>query len=233
MNSPANHREDGSGAAGRTADDEAEWSAERAAMVEVVRRYGVKDRRVLAALGRVRRHCFIPADQRRHDVAYADQPCSIGHGQTISQPYIVAYMTERLRLRASDTALEVGTGSGFQAAMLAEMGATVFTLERVPELAEHARTVFAAEGYAGRVTVRLGDGYAGWPEHAPYDAIIVACAAETIPTALVEQLGEGGRMILPVGPVWGAQRLVFLSKKDGRVEQTDDLSVRFVPMIGA
>ena len=114
----------------------------------------------------------------------------------------------------------------------AALGATVFTLERVPELAEHARTVLAAEGYGGRVTVRIGDGYAGWPEHAPYDAIMVACAAETVPAVLVEQLGEGGRMILPVGPVWGAQRLVYLSKKDGRVEQTDDLPVRFVPMIG-
>ncbi len=214
------------------ADDEVGWAAARMAMVDVVRRYGIKNPRVLAALGKVRRHRFIPVDQRRHDVAYADHPWSIGHGQTISQPYIVAYMTERLDVQAGDTVLEVGTGSGFQSAVLAELGATVFTIERLPELAEHARTVLAAEGYAGRVSVRVGDGSAGWPEQAPFDAIIVTCAAETVPLRLVEQLGEGGRMILPVGPEAGAQRLVIIRKHRGRVEQVDDLPVRFVPLIG-
>ena len=214
------------------ADDEAAWDAERAAMVAVVRRHGVSDPRVLDAMGKVRRHCFIPDGLRRHDEAYADNPCSIGHAQTISQPYIVAYMTERLDVQADETVLEVGTGSGFQAAVLAELGATVFTIERLPELAEHARAVLAAEGYAGRVTVRLGDGYAGWPEQGPFDAIVATCAAESVPARLVAQLGEEGRMILPVGPVWGSQRLVFLRKRNGRVEQTDDLPVRFVPMVG-
>jgi protein-L-isoaspartate(D-aspartate) O-methyltransferase len=213
------------------AAEEREWAAERAAMVDVVRRHGVRDPRILMALARVPRHHFIPPSQRQHETAYADHPWSIGHGQTISQPYIVAYMTERLHVQVGERVLEIGTGSGYQAAVLAELGATVFTVERVPELAEHARAVLAAEGYADRVRVRVGDGYQGWPEESPYDAILTACAPESVPPVLIGQLGPEGRMMLPVGSVDGLQRLVMVRRHAGHIEQTDDLGVRFVPMV--
>ncbi len=212
-------------------DEDRAWAAERDSMVETVRRHGVRDPRVLAALARIPRHRFIPAGQRRHEAAYADHPWAIGYDQTISQPYIVAYMTERLAVRPGDRVLEIGTGSGYQAAVLAELGARVYTLERVPALAEHARTVLAAEGYADRVQVRVGDGYHGWPEESPYDVILATCAPETVPAALIEQLGGEGRLMLPVGSVCGFQRLVLIRKHAGRMEQADDLPVRFVPMV--
>ena len=211
--------------------DEQAWAAERKAMVKLIRSHGVRDPRLLAALGRIPRHRFIPAEQRQYETAYADHPWSIGHGQTISQPFIVAYMTEQVNVRSGDRVLEIGTGSGYQAAVLAELGAHVLTVERVPALAEHARAVFAAEGYADRIRVCVGDGYRGWPEESPYDVILATCAPETVPPALIEQLGAEGRMMLPVGPVDGFQRLVLIRKHAGRVEQTDDLDVRFVPMV--
>lgn len=186
----------------------------------------VDDPRVLQAMREVPRDRFMPI-QVRH-LAWEDGPVPIGHGQTISQPYIVAYMTERMNLKAGEKVLEIGTGSGYQAAVLAEMGAKVFTIEIVPELAEHARTVLSAEGY-GDVNVLAGDGYQGWPEHAPFDAVIVTCAPEEVPQALVDQLADGGRMIFPLGT--GAQRLVILRKKGGKIEQEADLRVRFVPMV--
>ena len=205
------------------------WDGERAAMVRQLRsEYQVRDERVLAAMFKVRRHLFIPAGFRHHGRAYGDHPSPIGHDQTISQPFIVAYMTDRLQLRPGEKVLEVGTGSGYQAAILAELGADVCSIEIVAPLAEHARQALAAEGY-GKVRVLTGDGYRGWPEHAPFDAIIVTCAPEDVPPALVSQLREGGRMILPVGA--GVQRLVVLRKKDGQVRQEDDIAVRFVPMV--
>ncbi len=214
--------------AGRNEEDV--WTRERRNMVEVLRRYEVRDERILQAMSRIRRHAFIPESFCRHDEAYGDHPCPIGHGQTISQPYIVAYMTEKLALQPGETVLEVGTGSGYQAAVLAELGARVYSIEIIPELAQHARAVLAQEGYAATVQVLTGDGYRGWPEHAPYDAIIVTCAPADVPPALVAQLKEGGRFILPVG-AWLSQRLVSLRKIQGRIEQVDDLPVQFVPMV--
>ncbi len=219
----------------RTADaaaaDEGAWAAERMAMVDVVRHHGVHDPRILAALARIPRHRFIPAGERQFETAYADHPWAIGHGQTISQPYIVAYMTERLGVRPGDRVLEIGTGSGYQAALLAELGARVFSVERVPALAAHARMVFASEGYADRIRVRVGDGYDGWPGESPFDVILGTCAPETVPATLVAQLGEEGRMMLPIGSEYGFQSLVFIRKHAGQVERAEDLSVRFVPMV--
>ena len=146
--------------------------AEREAMVADLRRYKIQDERVIEAMSKVRRHVYIPEEIREQVDAYGDHPCPIGHGQTISQPYIVAYMTQRIEVKPGMKILEIGTGSGYQAAVLAEMGATVYSIEIVPQLAEHARAVLAEEGYAA-VNVRCGDGYKGRPGHAPFDAIIV------------------------------------------------------------
>lgn len=210
--------------------EEAIWAWERLEMVKVVRSYGIRDERILAAMSRVRRHRFIPEAYRAHGEAYGDYPGPIGYGQTISQPYIVAYMTERIAPGPGETVLEIGVGSGYQAAVLAELGARVYSVEIVPWLADHARAVLEEEGYSDRVRVRVGDGNWGWPEQAPYDAMIGACAPVDVPKALVTQLKDGGRMILPVGN-WISQRLVILRKQDGRITQSDDLPVRFVPMI--
>jgi len=208
--------------------DNTDWPDEREAMVRTLRVYGIKDERVLAAMAKVCRHLFIPEAYRSRQDAYGDHPCPIGHGQTISQPYIVAYMTEKINPKPGEKVLEIGTGSGYQAAILAECGADVYSIEIVPELAQHARTALANEGYK-KVHVLTGDGYKGWPEHSPFDAIIVTCAPEDVPQALVDQLQDGGRMILPLGV--GTQRLVILRKKTGKIVQEDDLPVRFVPMV--
>ena len=206
---------------------EVDWSPQHAAMVETLKRYGVRDERIIAAMGAVRRDRYIPPAHRRSD-AYGDHPVSIGYGQTISQPFIVAYMTWKMDLEPGEKVLEIGTGSGYQAAILAELGLQVYSIEIVPELAQHARAALAAEGYAS-VQVLTGDGYKGWPEHAPFDAIIVTCAPADIPAALVDQLRDGGRMIVPVGRAH--QRLVILRKQGPRIIQEADLSVRFVPMV--
>lgn len=208
----------------------ATWDARRMDMVQHLRTYGVTHANVLAAMGKIRRHLFIPEDYRHRQTAYGDYPCPIGYEQTISQPYIVAYMTECMDVRSGDKVLEIGTGSGYQAAVLAECGADVYTIEIIPELARHAESVLLAEGYADRVHVVAGDGYKGWKEHMPYDNIIVTCAPEEIPRALVEQLKEGGRMILPLGEL-GNQRLVVLTRHGDQVEVKYDLPVRFVPMV--
>jgi len=200
----------------------------RKAMVAVIRRHGVKDERVIEAIGKVRRYLSIPEAYRERADAYGDHPCPIGCGQTLSQPFIVAHMTQRIEVAPGTRILEIGTGSGYQAAVLAELGAEVFSIEIVPELANHARKVLAAEGY-GEVKVKTGDGYKGWPEHAPFDAIIVTCAPREIPKALVGQLKEGGRMILPVGS--GVQQLVILEKTGDTFREIPDLYVRFVPMV--
>jgi len=207
--------------------DDKDWAAARNAMMGQLRAYKIRDERILAAMNKVRRRMYIP-EKHRDSSAYSDHPCPIGHGQTISQPYIVAYMTECLQLRSGEKVLEIGTGSGYQAAVLAELGADVYTIEIIQELAEHARNVLKAEGY-GKVRVKSGDGNKGWPEYSPFDAIIVTCAPEEVPKALVDQLAEGGRMILPLGS--GTQELVILRKKGGKVKHENDILVRFVPMV--
>lgn len=203
------------------------WTVERAAMVNTLRHYGVKDERILAAMQKVPRHQFIPAKHRRLD-AYGDHPCPIGYNQTISQPFIVAHMTSKINPRSGEKVLEIGTGSGYQAAVLAALGSDVYSVEIIPELAAHAKHVLANEGFTN-VLVRTSDGYKGWPEHAPFDVIIVTCAPENIPDALISQLREGGRMILPLGGY--SQQLVMLRKEKGRIVQEEDIAVRFVPMV--
>jgi protein-L-isoaspartate(D-aspartate) O-methyltransferase len=187
---------------------------------------GVKDARVLAALRKVERHKFIPPSIQH--LAYEDSPLPIGGGQTISQPYIVALMTELCQLKPSDKVLEIGTGSGYQAAILAELTKEVYTIEILPSLAERARTLLEKLGYQN-IQVKCGDGYLGWPELAPFDAIIVTCAPKDVPVALLEQLAEGGRLVIPVGDT--NQELKLITKKQGQVEGRSILPVIFVPMI--
>ncbi len=185
---------------------------------------------VAAALAKVRRSAFV-APGSEH-AAYENRPLPIGWGQTISQPYIVALMTELLDLQHEDKVLEVGTGSGYQAAVLAELVGTVYSIEVVPELAQRAATALAAEGYQN-VILRTGNGSLGWPEEAPFDAIIVTAAAPHIPPALIEQLRPGGRMVIPVGPHGGDQALMLITKNEaGEMKQRDVLSVAFVPLTG-
>ncbi len=193
-----------------------------------IRDRGVRDPRVLDAMRRVPRHQFVPADQQR--AAYDDRALPIGHGQTISQPYIVAFMTEALMLTESDVVLEIGTGSGYQAAILGELAREVYSIELLPPLAERATGTLARLGYRN-VRVRAGDGYQGWPEHAPFSRIIVTAAPEDIPQALVEQLAVGGRMILPVGPTAGDQELRIVTKSENGITTVGSLPVRFVPMV--
>jgi protein-L-isoaspartate(D-aspartate) O-methyltransferase len=188
----------------------------------------ITNTRVLAVMGKVPRHEFVPEAVRGQ--AYGDHPLPIGYGQTISQPYIVAFMTEQLAPKPGERILEVGTGSGYQAAVLAELGATVYTIEIVDELARSATANLKRLGYTNVLT-RAGDGHKGWPEAAPFDAIIVTCAPEKVPEALKEQLKDGGRMIIPVGAAWD-QNLVLLHKRGKALEQRAVLPVRFVPMTG-
>ena len=207
---------------------------EAAARVHMVERQlagrGIDDARVLAAMGRVPRHRFVPADIAAQ--AYLDQPLPIGHGQTISQPYIVALMTQLARPRAGMRVLEVGTGSGYQAAVLAELGAEVYSIEIVAPLAERAGRVLRELGY-DTVAVRSGDGYAGWPGHAPFDAIVVTAAPERVPPPLLAQLARGGRMVVPVGPVLAVQELRVIEKRaDGSLVERVVSPVRFVPLTG-
>ena len=204
------------------------YSDERAVMVrDQIKSRGIKDEKVLAAMQKVERHLFVPPAYRNQ--AYEDYPLPVGEGQTISQPYIVAYMTEALDLKKKDKALEIGTGSGYQAAILAEICDSVFTIEISHSLALSAMKTLDELGYSN-VFVRIGDGYKGWAEHAPYDAIIVTCAPSDIPEILEEQLAEGGRMIIPVGGDY-TQNLILLEKKSGKLQKKSVLPVRFVPMI--
>jgi protein-L-isoaspartate(D-aspartate) O-methyltransferase len=189
---------------------------------------GITNARVLSALGRVPRHEFVPEQYR--DLAYDDRPLPIGHGQTISQPFIVAFMTEKLDPLPADRVLEIGTGSGYQAAVLAELTAAVYTIEIIEPLAQRARTDLQRLGYTN-VQVRAGDGYEGWPEAAPFDCIIVTCAPDEVPQPLVAQLKDGGRLIIPLGETWN-QKLVLLRKNGPRLEKSVVLPVRFVPMTG-
>ncbi len=184
--------------------------------------------RVLAAMERVPRHEFVPEELRAY--AYHDGPLPIGHEQTISQPFIVAFMTEALEPRTTDRVLEIGTGSGYQAAVLSELVAEVYTIEIIEPLARRAEGDLRRLGYTN-IHVRVGDGYQGWPEKAPFDAIIVTCAPENVPQPLINQLADGGRMIVPVGER-GIQNLVRLRKHGAKLDQQAVLPVRFVPMTG-
>jgi protein-L-isoaspartate(D-aspartate) O-methyltransferase len=199
-------------------------------MVDVqLRKRGITDTRVLAAMGRVPRELFLPEDLRRF--AYEDGAFPIGFGQTISQPFIVGMICQLLALTGDERVLDVGTGSGYQAAVLAELAAEVVTIERVPELAAHARAALAAAGLE-RVEVRVGDGSLGVPDRAPFAAIAVAAAAPSVPVALYEQLSPGGRLVVPRGSRWG-QELVLVSRgPEGPVERAS-VPCRFVPLVGA
>ena len=199
----------------------------RVQMVETqLKARDITDQRVLDAMLKVERHKFVPKEYQH--LAYIDEPLSIGFGQTISQPYIVAKMTELLELNKNDKVLEIGTGSGYQAAILAELCKEVYTIEIIPELAQRAEKLLKELGYKN-IFVKVGDGYYGWPEHAPFDKIIVTCAPKEIPQKLVEQLKDGGKMVLPVGDVF--QELVVVEKHNGVVTKKSVFPVRFVPMI--
>lgn len=202
--------------------------SERRQMVATqLRERGISDPAVLAAMEKVPRHEFVPAGMR--SLAYRDGPLPIGHDQTISQPYIVALMTELLGLGSRSRVLEIGTGSGYQAAVLAEVAGEVYTIEIIEPLAREAAKTLSRLGYQN-VQTRAGDGHRGWPGAAPFDAIIVTCAPENIPPELVEQLGEGGRLVVPVGAMGGVQELVLLEKIGGKIRQRSVTGVRFVPM---
>lgn len=188
---------------------------------------GIRDEKVLRAMRQVPRHEFVPENVRGE--AYADRPLPIGHGQTISQPFIVAFMTEKLALQPDHKVLEIGTGSGYQAAVLSVLAKEIYTIEIVEPLGRQAEQKLRRLGY-NNVHVRVGDGYKGWPEAAPFDAIMVTCAPEAVPKPLVDQLKVGGRMIIPVGSF--AQELHILEKKEGGLQQKAVLPVRFVPMTG-
>src|SRR5437879_2122151 len=207
-----------------------EFAAERQKMVkEKLKSRGIHDDLVLAAMAKVPREEFVPENERAQ--AYADSALPIGHDQTISQPFIVAYMTEQLRLRPNDRVLEIGTGSGYQAAVLAELAKDVYTIEIIEPLAKDASARLARLDY-NNAHVKIGDGYQGWPEVAPFDAIIVTCAPDKVPQPLTQQLKEGGRMIIPVGNGIMDQQLYLLEKKNGELAQRAILPVRFVEMTG-
>ena len=194
-----------------------------------IRARGVSDPAVLAAMETVPRHLFVPPESVQD--AYADHPLPIGYGQTISQPYIVAWMTELLRLKPGNKVLEIGTGSGYQAAILGQMGMEVYTVEIIESLATQAAERLAGMGYK-MITVLAADGYYGWPEHAPFDAIIGTCAPDHIPPALVAQLADGGRMVLPVGPPGFYQTLWLVEKHGDQIQTFNEGGVRFVPLTG-
>lgn len=216
------------------------FAERRAAMVNEIRDLTVTlqaetgipklDPRVLAAMERVPRHEFVPPGERER--AYQNRPLPIAHGQTISQPYIVALMTHLMRIEPDDVVLEVGTGSGYQAAVLAELARHVYTIEIVEPLGKQAAQRLKALGYEN-ITTRIGDGYQGWPSEAPFDAIMVTAAPDHVPRPLIEQLKNNGRMVLPVGGNFLSQQLVVVEKKpDGRIETQQVIPVRFVPLTG-
>lgn len=227
-------------AACAAADAQVDYDRQRAALVEDVRRTAARaqaegapliGRATLDVIGTVPRHEFVPASQR--DLAYLNRPLPIGGGQTISQPYIVALMTELAAVGAEDVVLEIGTGSGYQAAVLSELAREVYTIEIIDWLGERAAADLERLGY-DNVYVRVGDGYAGWPEHAPFDAIVVTAAPETVPKPLIDQLAVGGRMVIPVGRQGGVQMLrVLMKAADGGIEDERVIPVMFVPFTRA
>ncbi len=224
---------------GMSGADAQDYAAQRARLVAEVEAMYAETRaetglralspRVRAALGKVERHRLVPAEQA--PLAYRNHPLPIGHGQTISQPYIVALSADLIAPEPHQVVLEIGTGSGYQAAILAEIVKQVYTIEIVEALGREAEARLAALGYRN-IEVRIGDGYKGWPEKAPFDGIVVTAAAPRVPQALVDQLKPGGRMVIPVGERWEVQYLLLITKKaDGTVEQRNVLPVRFVPLV--
>lgn len=222
-----------------TAEAQDTYARERARMVEHIATLTRETRfesgraalseRVMAAMTKVPRHEFVPAWERGS--AYADRPLPIGHGQTISQPFIVALMTDLADVKEGDSVLEVGTGCGYQAAVLAELAGTVYTIEIVEPLGREAEERLKRLGY-GNVTTRIGDGYQGWPEHAPFDAIVVTAAPRDVPQPLIDQLKPGGKLVVPVGGLLGGQSLLVLEKRpDGTMHRRQVLAVRFVPLV--
>ena len=220
-----------------TVSAQVDYESERQDLVETLRNdsqraaeYGVLpiSERTLSVIGQVPRHEFVPDEQKRY--AYENRPLPIGAGQTISQPYIVALMTDLAGVSKGDVVLEIGTGSGYQAAVLSGLAGHVYTIEIVEVLGERAARTLERLGYSN-VTARVGDGYAGWPDHAPFDAILVTAAPETIPEPLIEQLAVGGRMVVPIGAEHEVQTLQVLTKKDdGTLLVKDVIPVRFVPL---
>jgi len=211
---------------------EFEYQEERDTMVEdQIEKRGVKDPLVLKAMRAVPRHLFVPEDQQKK--AYNDYPLPIGYGQTISQPYIVAYMTELMGLKGGERVLEIGTGSGYQAAVLAAITDQVYTVEIIQELGERTIQLLSGLGYQDRLKVKIGDGYFGWEAYAPFDAIIVTAAAGHVPPPLIQQLKPGGRIVIPIGGVYQVQTLMVVHKTmEGEVFTKNMLAVRFVPMTG-
>jgi protein-L-isoaspartate(D-aspartate) O-methyltransferase len=215
------------GGCGQKALHPSDFAAQRRQMVErQLMTRGINDQRVLAAMAKVPREEFVTPESR--SASYEDGPLPIGYRQTISQPYIVAFMTEQLRPKPSDRVLEIGTGSGYQAAILAELVSDVYSIEIVEPLAKNAEATLQQLGYKN-VHLKIGDGYKGWPDAAPFDAIIVTCAPDKVPQPLIDQLKDGGRMVIPVGDIF-AQQLYLLEKKNGQLKQSATLPVRFVPM---
>jgi len=203
----------------------------REAMVlNQIKNRGVKDHRILEAMRSVPRHKFVLKSEIND--AYEDHPLPIGYGQTISQPFIVAYMCELAQLKQTDRVLEVGTGSGYHAAVIAQLVDSVYSIEIIPELAAKARKVNTELGYQN-INIRHADGYFGWKEEAPFDAIIVTAAAGHIPPPLIRQLAEGGRMVIPVGHVFFIQKLILAEKRNGKMYARDIIPVRFVPLTGS
>jgi protein-L-isoaspartate(D-aspartate) O-methyltransferase len=221
------------GAPGRGAPTASgEYDAARARMVAeqlTGERRGISNAAILAAMAKVPRHEFVPV--RLRGEAYEDHPVPIGHGQTVSQPYIVAFMTQQLDPKPSERILEIGTGSGYQTAILAELAGEIFTIEMIRDLAERAGAALRRLGYAN-VRQRCGDGARGWPDAAPFDAVIGTCAPDHVPQPLVDQLAEGGRMVIPVGAS-GRQQVCVLRKHGSRIENHAILPVQFVPMVGS
>jgi protein-L-isoaspartate(D-aspartate) O-methyltransferase len=214
---------------GRARSSSTDYEKEQAHMIEsqLVHR-GIKDKRVLTAMRQVPRHLFVPKDTR--DLAYSDGPLPIGQGQTISQPYIVALMTELLELTGQEKVLELGTGSGYQAAILSRLVAQVYSVERHAALAEQAEEVLTQLGY-DNIVISVGDGTLGWPEHSPYEAIIVTAAAPDIPQPLIEQLADGGRLVAPVGSRW-SQVLAKVKRQGEALTREHSTAVAFVPLVG-
>ena len=206
---------------------EEEFAARRRKLVELLKSRGLNSKTVLDALLKVPRHKFVPASHRNR--AYEDRALPIAHEQTISQPYIVGYMTEAAEIAPGDRVLEIGTGSGYQAAVLAELAKEVYSIEIVPSLADSARSLLSELGYKN-VQVKAGNGYLGWPEHAPFDAILVTAAPDEVPQALVDQLAVGGTMVVPVGS--GFQQMVIITKRESGVVERRTIPVAFVPMVG-